>query len=210
MSQKFPLMRKATAVWLIENTALTFVQIAEFCGLHEIEIQGIADGDIAAGVSGQDPVISLQLTRNEIARCEKNPSAKLNLNQHEYGNLAIDKGRKSKYTPIARRQDKPDAIAFILKYHPSMDDKEIQRLIGTTKKTISSIRDKSYWNYRNLNPRDVVLLGLCTQMHFNEAVIRTKAKENEKLGVEKSDFSSIAQEESENFSDNKKDYDNAE
>ena len=167
MSQELPLMRKATAVWLIENTSLTFHQIAIFCGLHELEVQGIADGDVASGIIGQNPILSGQLTREEIERCEKNQKATLVLNKSVA--TEVKTARKTgKYTPIARRQDKPDGISYLLKYYPEITNNQIKKLVGTTDKMIDSIRDRSHWNIKNIKPRDVVLLGLCSQSQFNE------------------------------------------
>lgn len=157
-----PLMPKATAVWLINNTSLTFEQIATFCGMHLLEVQGIADGEVAIGITGQDPVINSQLTREEITRCEKDPKAKLELIQTP-ANQQTKKKKVARYTPIARRQDKPDAILWILKNCHDISDSQIIKLIGTTHSTITAIRNKLHWNMTNLRPRDPVLLGLCTQ-----------------------------------------------
>lgn len=157
-----PLMPKATAVWLIDNTALTFEQIGTFCGMHSLEVQGIADGEVAVGIVGQDPVASGQLTREEIERCEKDASVQLELrgSARQYLN---NKVKGSRYTPVARRQDKPDAIAWLVKFYPDIPDSQIVKLVGTTKKTITSVRERSHWNMQNIRPRDPVLLGLCTQ-----------------------------------------------
>jgi len=168
-----PLMPKATAVWLIENTSLTFSQIAKFCHLHELEIQGIADGDIANGIIGQNPISSGQLTQAEITRCEQNKSSSLNLNENAASQI-IDKGKQGKYTPIARRQDKPDGIAYLLKYYPEITNNQIKKLIGTTDKMIDSIRSRNHWNMKNIKPRDVVLLGLCSQSQFNDLISQIK------------------------------------
>lgn len=174
MSQELPLMRKATAVWLVENTALTFVQIAEFCGLHELEVQGIADGDVASGIIGQNPVISGQLTREEIARCEADQKTSLVLKKSSSSNVKVSK-KSSKYTPIARRQDKPDGIAYLLKYYPEISNGHIKKIVGTTDKMIDSIRNRTHWNMKNIKPRDVVLLGLCSQAQFNDIISQIKA-----------------------------------
>lgn len=183
MSEKeLPLMRRATAVWLVENTSLTFAQIADFCGLHELEIQGIADGDVASGIVGQNPINSSQLTREEIARCEANPDAKLMINQAVLANLRSSKKKASKYTPIARRGDKPDGIFYLLKYYPEVTNAQIKKLVGTTDKMIDSIRNRTHWNMKNIKPRDVVLLGLCSQSQFNEVMLK---KVSEPLVVEK-------------------------
>lgn len=172
-NQKLPLMRKATAVWLVENTSLTFTQIAAFCGLHELEVQGIADGDVASGIIGQSPINSGQLTREEIARCEANPLAILTLNESVSNNLRTSTKKAGRYTPIARRGDKPDGIAYLLKYYPDITNLQIKKLIGTTDKMIDSIRNRTHWNLKNIKPRDVVLLGLCSQSQFNNIVLKT-------------------------------------
>ncbi len=169
MTQELPLMRKATAVWLVENTALTFAQIANFCGLHELEVQGIADGDVAAGIIGQNPIISGQLSREEIARCEKKSEASLVLVQGAASQIKTTE-KRSKYTPIARRQDKPDGISYLLKYYPEITNAQIKKLVGTTDKMIDSIRNRAHWNMKNIKPRDVVLLGLCSQSQFNDVI----------------------------------------
>jgi uncharacterized protein len=171
MVQDLPLMRKATAVWLVDNTSLTFSQIANFCGLHELEIQGIADGDVAGSIIGQSPISSSQLTLEEIARCEANPKSGLILNKTFDREV---KSKTTKYTPIARRQDKPDGIAYLLKYYPEISNAQIKKLVGTTDKMIDSIRDKSHWNLKNIKPRDVVLLGLCSQSQFNDVISQVK------------------------------------
>lgn len=160
-----PLMPKATAVWLVENTTLSFEQIAEFCGMHNLEVQGIADDEVASGIVGMNPVTSRQLTREEIERCEADTSAhlKLSTSTKEYIDTKRKQKKKGRYTPVARRQDKPDAIAWLLKHGPEVSDVQIVRLIGTTKNTIKSIREKSHWNWGNIQPKDPVLLGLCTQ-----------------------------------------------
>lgn len=160
-----PLMPKATAVWLVENTTLTFEQIAEFCGMHTLEVQGIADDEVAGGIMGRNPITARQLSREEIERCEQNPNAKLKLSltTKEYIETKQKQKKKGRYTPVARRQDKPDAISWLLKHGPEITDAQIVRLIGTTKNTIKSIREKSHWNWGNIQPKDPVLLGLCTQ-----------------------------------------------
>ena len=188
MSQELPLMRKATAVWLVENTSLTFVQIANFCGLHALEIQGIADGDVASGIIGQNPILSAQLTREEIARCEKDAAATLVLNKSVSSGIKAAGKKVGKYTPIARRQDKPDGIFYLLKYYPDITNSQIKKLVGTTDKMIDSIRDRSHWNIKNIKPRDVVLLGLCSQSQFNavlQAKVIEKTAEKKKKTVKK-------------------------
>ena len=176
MSQELPLMRKATAVWLVENTSLTFAQIAKFCGLHELEVQGIADGDVASGIIGQSPILSGQLTYEEIRRCEQDQKAILLINQNASSSIKTVV-KRSKYTPIARRQDKPDGIAYLLKYYPDISNNQIKKLVGTTDKMIESIRNRQHWNMKNIKPRDVVLLGLCSQSQFNDVISQVKSSQ---------------------------------
>ena len=166
-----PLMPKATAVWLVENTSLTFDQIGEFCGLHALEVQAIADGEVAVQMQGLDPIANGQLTLDEIERCQKDPSARLKLSA-EAVPVPVVKHRGPRYTPIARRQDKPDAIAWLLKSHPELSDGQISKLIGTTKPTIAAVRDRSHWNTQNIKPRHPVALGLCTMQELDAAVAR--------------------------------------
>ena len=170
-----PLMRKATAVWLVDNTALSFKQIANFCGFHELEVQGIADGDVAQGIIGQNPIHSGQLTKEEIQRCENDHSLSISINKNAASKIKVTGQRKSKYTPIARRQDKPDGIAFLLKYYPELTNANIRKIVGTTDAMIDSLRDRSHWNMKNIKPRDVVLLELCSQSRFNEIIEKAKA-----------------------------------
>ncbi len=178
MSQELPLMRKATAVWLVENTSLTFSQIAIFCGLHELEVQGIADGDVASGIIGQNPINSGQLTKEDITRCEADEAANLVLRQNIAALMqSASKKKTGKYTPIARRGDKPDGIFYLLKYYPEITNGKVKKLIGTTDKMIDSIRDKTHWNMKNLKPRDIVLLGLCSQSQFNAVVLEKPNEE---------------------------------
>ncbi|MFO1241620.1 MAG: cell cycle transcriptional regulator TrcR [Rickettsiales bacterium] len=162
-------MPKATAVWLIDNTSLSFDQIADFCGMHPLEVQGIADGEVATGIIGEDPVASGQLNEESIKECEKDPNKRLMINAkaREYLQTAV---KGSRYTPRARRQDKPEAIAWIVKYHPYIPDSQIVKLIGTTKKTIDSIRSRSHWNINNIQPKDPVLLGLCSQSLLDQMI----------------------------------------
>lgn len=166
-----PLMPKATAIWLIENTGLTFQQIADFCGMHPMEVQGIADGEVAIGIIGQDPISSGQIDAEILKRCEEDPAQKLVLTDAALKHLK-KKSKGSKYTPVARRQDKPDAILWLIKNHPELTDANIVKLIGTTKNTIAAIREKSHWNSSNIKPRDPVLLGLCKQTDLNNIVAR--------------------------------------
>jgi hypothetical protein len=166
-------MPKATAVWLIEKTALTFTQIAEFCGMHPLEVQAIADGEVAQGIVGYDPVANSQLTMDEIKRCEADPAARLKLVP---ANNPINKrSRGARYTPVAKRNDRPDAIAFVLRNFPQLSEAQVIKLLGTTKDTIQKVRERSHWNSTNIKPRDPVILGLCTQTDLNAMV--TQANE---------------------------------
>ena len=167
-----PLMPKATAVWLIQNTALTFDQISEFCGLHPLEVQGIADGEVAVGMVGLDPVTNGQLTQAEIDRCVQDPTARIQIAKRDIP-MPATRTKGPRYTPVSKRQDKPDAIAWLLRHHPDLADSQIARLIGTTKPTIQAIRDRTHWNAANIRPKDPVLLGLCTQTDLNAAVEKT-------------------------------------
>ena len=170
-----PLMQKATAVWLVENTSLTFRQIATFCGLHELEISGIADGEVAQGIRGMDPISTNQLTREEIENCERNAERNLELmiNPAAKGEK---KRRGPKYTPLSKRQDKPSAILWLVKFHPELTDGQISKLVGTTKNTIQSIRQRSHWNINNIQPIDPVALGLCKQVELDLQVKRISKK----------------------------------
>lgn len=164
-----PLMPKATAVWLVENTTLTFEQVAAFCGLHELEVQAIADGEVAVGMVGLDPVVNGQLTRKEIARCEANPDLRLQMVVADLPQ-PVARSKGPRYTPITKRGDKPDGIAWLLKFHPELSEAALCRLIGTTKPTIAAVRDKTHWNAANIKPRSPVLLGLCSARELEEAL----------------------------------------
>ncbi len=166
-----PLMPKATAVWLVENTALTFEQIAGFCGLHPLEVQAIADGEVAVQMVGLDPVANGQTTAEEIARCQEDPEARLKLSPQALPQQFV-KHKGPRYTPIAKRQDKPDAIAYLVRNHPELSDAQISKLIGTTKPTISAVRDRTHWNTANIKPRHPVSLELCTMEEIDQAVSR--------------------------------------
>ena len=163
-----PLMPKATAVWLIDKTALTFDQIAEFCGMHPLEVQAIADGEVAQGINGYDPVANKQVTAEDIARCEADPNARLRLLPP--ADPLVRKPKGGRYTPVAKRNDRPDAIAFLLRNYPHLTDAQIIKLLGTTKDTIHKIRGRTHWNSSNIKPRDPVILGLCKQSDLNDAV----------------------------------------
>ncbi|MCB1341815.1 MAG: DUF1013 domain-containing protein [Pseudooceanicola sp.] len=170
-----PLMAKATAVWLVDNTTISFKQIADFVGLHELEIQGIADGDVAAGVKGFDPVANNQLTQDEITAAEKNVLHKLKL-KFNAAAVGEEKRRGPRYTPLSKRQDRPASILWLVKFHPELSDGQISKLVGTTKPTIQAIRERSHWNISNIQPIDPVALGLCRQSELDAAVQKAAAK----------------------------------
>ena len=184
VNKKLPILRKATAVWLVENTSLTFEQIADFCGMHELEIQGIADGDVASGIVGQSPITNGQLTKEMIEACEKDSKKRLELKESTIPEIEEPKKKKKKYTPIARRGDKPDGILYLLKYFPEIMDTEIIKLVGTTKNMIESIRNRTHWNIKEIKPRDPVLLGLCSQSLFNSIIEVVKARKPKEDSVE--------------------------
>lgn len=171
-----PLMPKATAVWLVDNTSLSFEQIADFCGLHPLEVKGIADEDVAKGIKGQDPVSSGQLTREMIEEAEKNPKVRLKMAAPKHKMPAVKQKKAPRYTPVSKRQDKPDAVYWILRNHPEFADADIIKLIGTTKATIQKIRDRSHWNATNIKAVDPVTAGLCSQLELDLAVTRAAAK----------------------------------
>ena len=180
-----PLMPMATAVWLVENTTLTFKQIAKFCNLHEVEVQGIADGEVAKGIMAYNPIISGQLTREEIEESSNDESRNLQIKNTDIEISSEDKKVK-KYIPLSKRQDKPDSALWLIKHHSLLKDSQIAKLIGVTKNSVTSIKNKSYWNYNNLNPKDPVALGLFSQKDLVEAIekaerrIKREKKEKEK------------------------------
>ena len=177
-----PIMAKATAVWLVDNTTLSFKQIGDFCGLHELEVQGIADGDVAAGVKGFDPIVNNQLTQEEIEKGEKDPLHKLQLKFNPAA-LGEEKRRGPRYTPLSKRQDRPAAILWLVKFHPELSDGQISKLVGTTKPTIQTIRERTHWNISNIQPIDPVALGLCKQGELDAAVQKANAKRAREGGV---------------------------
>jgi hypothetical protein len=183
-----PLMPKATAVWLVENTSLSFEQIAAFTGMHELEVQAIADGEVAVGIVGVNPVAGGQLSQEELDRCQDDPKSFLKMNQTDIP-LPRARSKGARYTPVSKRQDRPDAIAWLVKHHPDLTDAQIARLIGTTKPTISSVRDRSHWNATNIKPQNPVTLGLCTEADLEKAVVismrRQKAREKAKERAER-------------------------
>lgn len=170
MSDRKPLMPKATAVWLVENTSLSFEQIAEFCGLHVLEVKGIADGDVAQGIKGLDPVTSNQLTRDEIEAAEKDSSRHLKIAEPKVVIAEATSKRGPRYTPVSRRHDRPNAVLWLLRNHPELKTSQIMRLVGTTKPTIAQIKDRTHWNSPNLVPQDPVTLGLCSQTDLDNEV----------------------------------------
>ena len=185
-----PLMPMATAVWLVENTSLTFKQIANFCNLHEVEIQGIADGEVGKGIKGYNPIIAGQLTRDELEKSSKDSSRPLNIKINEV-EISASENKNKKYIPLSKRQDKPDSALWLIKQHSILKDSQIARLVGITKNSVTSIRNKNYWNYNNLNPKDPVAIGLFTQKELFEAIqkaerrIKREKKEREKEELSK-------------------------
>ena len=181
-----PLMPMATALWLVENTTLTFKQIAEFCKLHEVEIQGIADGEVAKGIIAYNPIISGQLTREEIELSSKDESRPLQIKNTDI-EISSENKKIKKYVPLSKRQDKPDSALWLIKHHSILKDSQIAKLVGVTKNSVVAIRNKSYWNYNNLNPKDPVAMNLFTQKDLIEAIekaerrIKREKKEKEKI-----------------------------
>ena len=181
-----PLMPMATAVWLVENTTLTFKQIAKFCNLHEVEVQGIADGEVANGIMAYNPIISGQLTREEIALASKDENKDILIKNTDI-EISTEEKKIKKYIPLSKRQDKPDSVLWLIKHHSLLKDSQIAKLVGITKASVTSIKNKSYWNYNNLNPKDPVALGLFSQKDLIEAIekaerrIKREKKEKEKL-----------------------------
>ena len=170
-----PLMPMATAVWLVENTTLTFKQIAQFCNLHELEVKGIADGDVARGIKAYNPILAGQLSREEIENCSKDPSKKLSLIK-KLDEVELKERKKPKYTPLSKRQDRPDAILWLCKNASELTDGQISKLVGSTKGTVSLIRKRSYWNFSSLRAKDPVLLALCSQENFEKALKKAKRR----------------------------------
>ena len=170
-----PLMPMATAVWLVENTSLTFKQIANFCNLHEVEVQGIADGEVAKGIKGYNPIISGQLSREEIELSSKDESRQLQIKGSDI-EISNDEKKIKKYIPLSKRQDKPDSALWLIKHHNLLKDSQIAKLVGITKNSVTSIRNKSYWNYNNLNAKDPVALNLFTQKELTEAIEKAERR----------------------------------
>ena len=181
-----PLMPKATAVWLVENTKISFKQIADFCNLHELEVKGIADGDVAKGIKAYNPILAGQLTRDEIEKASTDVNKPLILNKKKLNISSNPKKKAQKYIPLSKRQDRPDAVVWLIKNFPQLSDNQIAKLIGSTKNTVSLIRNKNYWNISNLSPKDPVVSNLCSQIDIKNAAdkadqkIARKKKEIEK------------------------------
>ena len=188
-----PFMPKATAVWLVENTTLSFKQIANFCNLHELEVKGIADGDVARGINAYNPILAGQLTRDEINLCSENHERPLSLSKKKQEVVVSSERKKSKYTPISKRKDRPDAVLWLVKNFPQLSDGQIAKIVGSTKGTVALIRNRTYWNFSNLSAKDPVILNLCSQLQFEKAVGKAdrrvkrekKLKEKEKKLREK-------------------------
>ena len=165
-----PLMPKATAIWLVENTSLSFKQIANFCGMHELEIKGIADGEVGAGIKGLNPITNNQLSKEEIERCSNDTDLELEIIVNEISTKTEQSKKKNKYTPLSKRQDRPDAVYWLIRNHPELKDSQIARLVGSTKSTIDAIRNRTHWNMTNIRPQDPIGLGLCRQIELDEAI----------------------------------------
>ncbi len=204
--QDGPFMPKATAVWLVQNTTLSFKQIANFCNLHELEIKGIADGDVAKGIKAYNPILAGQLTRDEIDVCSKDQNRELKINKKNEDVLVTTERKKSKYTPLSKRKDRPDSILWLVKNFSQLTDGQIAKIVGSTKGTVSLIRKRTYWNLSSLTPKDPVILGLCTQTFFEKAVEKAnrrvvrekKLKEKEAKAIEKAKLEESEKKENQN------------
>lgn len=177
-----PIMAKATAVWLVDNTTMTFKQIADFCGLHELEVNGIADGEVGQGIKGFDPIANNQLSAEEIKLAEEKPIHKLQLKYYAAAE-GEQKRRGPRYTPLSKRQDRPAAILWLVKFHPELTDGQVSKLVGTTKPTIQALRERTHWNIANIQPIDPVALGLCKQLELDAAVQKAAKKKEKEGGV---------------------------
>jgi len=171
---KLPLMPKATAIWLVDNTSLSFRQIGDFCGMHELEIKGIADGEVGIGIKGLNPITSGQLTKDEIDRCANNEEESLKIIENEISEKTEQSKKKKKYTPLSKRQDRPDAVYWLIRNHPELKDSQVARLVGSTKNTIDAIRKRTHWNMANIRPQDPIGLGLCKQIELDEAIAKAE------------------------------------
>jgi len=180
------LMPKATAVWLVDNTSLTFEQIADFCGLHPLEVKGIADGEVARDIRGADPIANGQLSREELDSAQEHPSYRMKAQKSRHAELLKPSKKAPRYTPVSRRQDRPDAIAWFLRSHPEVADSQIAKLLGTTKATIDQVRNRTHWNSANIKPVDPVTLGLSTQLELDAVVKKAaekKARDDARKGI---------------------------
>jgi hypothetical protein len=180
------LMPKATAVWLVDNTSLSFQQIADFCGLHPLEVNGIADGEVARDIRGADPIANGQLSREELDRAQADPDYRMKAQKSRHAELLKPSKKAPRYTPVSRRQDRPDAIAWFVRNHPEVTDAQISKLLGTTKATIDQVRNRTHWNATNLKPIDPVTLGLVSQLELDDVVRKAadkKAKDDAKKGI---------------------------
>jgi uncharacterized protein len=180
------LMPKATAVWLVDNTSLTFEQIADFCGLHPLEVKGIADGEVARDIRGADPIANGQLSREELDAAQETPSYRMKAQKSRHAELLKPSKKAPRYTPVSRRQDRPDAIAWFLRSHPEVADSQISKLLGTTKATIDQVRNRTHWNSTNIKPVDPVTLGLVSQLELDGVVRKAaekKVKDDAKRGI---------------------------
>ena len=171
---KLPLMPKATAIWLVDNTSLSFRQIGDFCGMHELEIKGIADGEVGVGIKGLNPITSGQLTKDEIDRCADNEDESLKIIENEISEKTEQSKKKKKYTPLSKRQDRPDAVYWLIRNHPELKDSQVARLVGSTKNTIDAIRKRTHWNMANIRPQDPIGLGICRQVELDEALAKAE------------------------------------
>ena len=169
-----PLMPKATAIWLVENTSLSFKQIANFCGMHELEVKGIADGEVGAGIKGLNPITNNQLTKEEIERCSNDSELELKIITNEISAKTEKSKKKKKYTPLSKRQDRPDAVYWLIRNHPELKDSQVAKLVGSTKSTIDAIRNRTHWNMSNIRPQDPIGLGLCRQIELDEALAKAE------------------------------------
>ena len=167
-------MPKATAIWLVDNTSLSFRQIGDFCGMHELEIKGIADGEVGVGIKGLNPITSGQLTKDEIDRCADNEDESLKIIENEISEKTEQSKKKKKYTPLSKRQDRPDAVYWLIRNHPELKDSQVARLVGSTKNTIDAIRNRTHWNMANIRPQDPIGLGICRQVELDEALAKAE------------------------------------
>ena len=189
-----PLMPKATAIWLVENTSLSFKQIANFCGMHELEIKGIADGEVGAGIKGLNPVTNNQLTKEEIEKCSGDHDLDLQIIKNEISAKTEQSKKKKKYTPLSKRQDRPDAVYWLIRNHPELKDSQVAKLVGSTKSTIDAIRNRTHWNMSNIRPQDPIGLGLCKQIELDDALAKAeRSMKRAQKKKEKEERESLAQ-----------------